>query len=109
MLQYGKKRKLLRGKHSNTTCNRMEMQAVLSALLSLKFPCTLHIYTDSKIVVNGCLMLKGKKSKTKANMDMWEQIWEQLRKHEWEIEWIPGHAGIVGNEIADRLACYYAE
>lgn len=109
VLKYGEHTKLLRGKCSNTTNNRMEMTALLNSLVALKFPCRVHIYTDSMIVISGLKHLREpKRYKPKANMDIWEQIWPLVEEHEWEVEWIPGHAGVMENEIADRLACYYS-
>lgn len=84
------------------------MQAVLSGLEALQRKCSVTVYTDSMIVYNGCMALVRENSKTKANLDLWQQIWNILPQHEWEVEWIPGHSGILNNELADQLACYHA-
>lgn len=45
------------GGDANTTNNRMELMAVISAVERLKEPCDIKIYTDSQYVANA--FLKG--------------------------------------------------
>ena len=114
ILRYGSIEKELSGGEPETTNNRMELTAVLVGLKALKKPCRLTIYSDSQYFCNG--ITKGwaeswrqngwrKKDKKPAlNPDLWEELLEELAKHEVTIEWVKGHAGHPENERCDRLA-----
>lgn len=97
-----------------TTNNRMELLAVINAIKTLKEPCNVKIYTDSKYVVDS--VEKGwvfnwqknnwiKPNKQKAlNKDLWEELLELLKRHNASFEWVKGHANIEENERCDKLA-----
>ena len=53
ILKFGDVEKELKGGEAHTTNNRMELMAAISALLALKKPCTVDLYTDSQYVRNG--------------------------------------------------------
>ena len=38
------------------------------------------------------------------NVDLWQQLDQQVRRHSVEWRWVRGHAGDPGNERADVLA-----
>lgn len=107
------------GGDANTTNNRMELTAVISAVERLKEPCDIRIYTDSQYVANA--FLKGwiwnwkkngwKKSDKKPvlNPELWERLLKVLSKHEYEFIWVKGHAGHPENERCDRLAVAQSE
>ena len=92
----------------------MELTAVIEALKLLKEPCEVTIYTDSQYVANG--ITKGwaeswkrngwrKADKKPAlNPDLWDELLTQLKKHDYTIVWLKGHAGHPENERCDRLA-----
>ncbi|MBR4927589.1 MAG: ribonuclease HI [Alphaproteobacteria bacterium] len=114
ILIYKEIRREVSGGEANTTNNRMEMMAVLNGLNSLKEACHVHIYTDSKYVLEGATKwLKGWKEKgwRKAdkkpvlNQDLWMALDEALSRHVIEWTWVKGHAGDVLNEQVDALAC----
>ena len=52
ILKYNENVKELSGGASNTTNNRMEMTAVISALEALKEPCNVDLYSDSKYIID---------------------------------------------------------
>ena len=52
VLQYGDKTKELSGGEAQTTNNRMELLAAISALELLKEPCEVALYTDSQYLCN---------------------------------------------------------
>lgn len=113
LLQYGAHHKEIYGGQPNTTNNRMEIQAVIEALMLLKESCCVHIYTDSQYVKKGMTEWidnwKARQWRTAAkkpvkNADLWQQLDQLSQKHELQWHWVKGHAGNVNNERADQLA-----
>lgn len=92
------------GAVSDTTNNRMEMQAWiegLNALYDALGACDVLVYCDSQIVGRG---FTGE-YKRKQNLDLWEELDVAAEKHE-DIEWIwvKGHSDSLYNDLADKLA-----
>ena len=52
ILEFNGIEKELCGGEVNTTNNRMELTAVIEALIALKEPCTVELYCDSKYVID---------------------------------------------------------
>ncbi|MDX1451087.1 MAG: ribonuclease HI [Oleiphilaceae bacterium] len=113
LLQYGEHSKELFGGEANTTNNRMELQAAISALEALTRPSQVIIHTDSQYLRQGILdwihNWKRKGWKTSANKpvknaDLWQQLDALVAKHQVEWRWVKGHSGHPGNEKADALA-----
>ncbi len=114
ILVYNGREKEMSGGEAETTNNRMELTAALSALEALKEPCEVVLTSDSKYLVDaiekGWLDSWRKKGWKKAdgkptlNRDLWERICTQLEKHKVTLVWIKGHAGYEYNERCDRLA-----
>jgi len=113
VLSAGEREKEISGAQSLTTNNRMELQAVISALQALKRPAEVRLYTDSQYVRRGVLewleqwKARGWKTADKKqvkNQDLWEVLDGEVSKHRIEWHWVPGHSGIAGNERCDALA-----
>jgi ribonuclease HI len=113
VLSSGAHEKELSGAEALTTNNRMELTAVIRALEALKRPVRARLYTDSEYVRRGIReWLPGWKArgwrtadrKPVKNQDLWLRLDELSAGHEIEWHWVPGHAGVPGNERADRLA-----
>jgi len=113
LLRYGDKEKELFGGAPDTTNNRMELQAAIEALKSLKRPCTVVLTTDSQYVRQGITSwLAGWKRngwKTAAkqpvkNVDLWQALDDQVARHQVEWRWVKGHSGHPENDRADQLA-----
>lgn len=113
VLSSGRREKEVSGAQPHTTNNRMELQAVISALQALKRPAQVRLYTDSQYVRRGILewlpQWKGRGWKTAdgkpvKNQDLWRQLETAVAEHRIEWHWVPGHAGIAGNERCDALA-----
>ena len=95
----------------DTTNNRMELIATIEALKNTQGG--LQIWTDSSYVKNGITTWihgwKKKGWKTAAgkpvkNQDLWMEL-DQLRQgREVDWQWVKGHSGHPGNEMADELA-----
>jgi len=113
VLRSGKHEKELRGGEPLTTNNRMELTAAIRALAALKRPSSVALYTDSQYVRKGILeWLRQWKArdwrtadkKPVKNVDLWQALEREIERHEIEWHWVKGHAGVPGNEHADRLA-----
>lgn len=119
ILVYEKREKELFGGEKETTNNRMELSAVISALSALKEPCEVTLTTDSQYVVNaiekGWLdswQQKGWKKSDKSpvlNVDLWKELVSLLQKHKVGFVWVRGHNGHPYNERCDKLATDYAD
>lgn len=113
----------LGGRETDTTNNRMELTAVISALRAIKNKhgeITLH--TDSRYVISGVTRwlskweksgwVTGNKTPVK-NRELWEELSSLICMHETygKISWkhVGGHVGISGNERADKIASSFAE
>ncbi|MFV0364908.1 MAG: ribonuclease HI [Mangrovibacterium sp.] len=109
VLQAGGKRKELAEGFKLTTNNRMELLAVIVALETLKYPCQVTLYSDSKYVVDAIekkwvFGWQKKGFKDKKNPDLWKRFLQIYPKHELKLVWVKGHANIPGNERCDQLA-----
>jgi ribonuclease HI len=113
VLRSGRHEKELSGGEPLTTNNRMELTAAIRALAALKKPCSVALYTDSQYVRKGILewlpQWKARDWRTAykkpvKNLDMWQQLEREIERHRIEWHWVKGHAGVPGNERADRLA-----
>jgi len=114
LLRYGRHEKELQGGAAPaTTNNRMELQAVIEGLLSLKERCHVTIHTDSQYVMHGVTKyLSGWKAKgwktadrkEIKNLDLWQKLDEILPRHQTDWVWVRGHNGHGDNERADALA-----
>jgi ribonuclease HI len=113
LLQMGEHEKELSGAEALTTNNRMELTAVIRALEALKRPVRVRLYTDSQYVRRGITeWLRAWKArgwrtadrKPVKNQDLWQLLEEASAPHQIEWHWVPGHAGVPGNERVDRLA-----
>lgn len=114
ILVYGGAEKELCGGDADTTNNRMELTAVISALEALKEPCRVTLTTDSKYVSDG--ITKGWAASWKArgwkkadkspalNPDLWDRLLALCGEHEVKFVWVKGHAGHPYNERCDALA-----
>ncbi|MCB2137058.1 MAG: ribonuclease HI, partial [Rhodobacteraceae bacterium] len=92
----------LSGGEADTTNNRMELLAAISALETLRRASALTIVTDSAYVKNGVSQwIHGWKrngwrtadKKPVKNVDLWQRLDEAQARHEVTWEWIKGHAG----------------
>ncbi len=109
VLQAGKNIKELAEGFKLTTNNRMELLAVIVALETLKFPCQVTLYSDSKYVVDAIekkwvFGWQKKGFKDKKNPDLWQRFLQIYPKHDVKFVWVKGHANIPGNERCDQLA-----
>lgn len=114
ILKYGEHEKELSEGFPETTNNRMELLGVISALKSLKSPCIVTVYSDSKYVVDAINKGWAKKWQSKnwmrtntekaKNPDLWQELMDLLAVHEVTFKWVKGHADNPYNNRCDALA-----
>ena len=101
------------GGKNDTTNNQMELLAAIESLATLKEPCSVELFTDSKYVMDGITQwIKNWKKnnwKTAAkkevkNKELWQKLDYLISKHQVQWHWVKGHSGDAGNEAADLLA-----
>jgi len=113
VLRFGGHERELRGWEENTTNNRMELLAAISALEAMTEPCKVVLTTDSTYVKDGITRwirnwkANGWKTAAKKpvkNKDLWERLDAECLRHQVDWRWVKGHAGHPENERADGLA-----
>lgn len=113
VLRFGGHERELRGSEDNTTNNRMELLAAISALEALTESCLVVLTTDSTYVKDGITRwirnwkANGWKTAAKKpvkNKDLWQKLDAECLRHQVEWRWVKGHAGHPENERADGLA-----
>lgn len=113
LLRYNGNEKTMYGAEKDTTNNRMELMAAISALESLTRSCTVDLTTDSQYVRKGITewmdnwKKRGWKTANKKpvkNVDLWKRLDEIAKEHEVSWHWVRGHTGHPENERADELA-----
>ncbi len=107
------KERELSGGEPETTNNRMELMAAITALETLRQPSEITIVTDSAYVKNGVTSwIHGWKRngwrtadrKPVKNAELWQRLDAAQARHQVRWEWVKGHAGHPENERADALA-----
>ena len=87
--------------YKNTTNQRMEQLAIVSALKSIKKADSIKVYSDSAYVVN----TYNKGWNRKCNLDIWEQLDKQLKRlGNVEFIHVKGHNNVKYNERCDWFA-----
>jgi ribonuclease HI len=113
VLKYSGRRKELSGGYRLTTNNRMELTAAIRALETLKVPCQVLLYSDSRYLVNAITkgwvlrwQAKGwrRSDKPVPNTDLWQLLLVLCQVHSVTFTWVAGHSGHPENERCDLLA-----
>ncbi|WP_043767062.1 ribonuclease HI [Algiphilus aromaticivorans] len=113
LLRHGGRVRELSGGEADTTNNRMELMAAISALEALREPCSVTLHTDSTYVRNGITQWmanwrrrgwKTSDGKPVKNRELWQRLDAAAQQHQIDWRWVRGHAGDPGNERADALA-----
>ena len=102
-----------------TTNNRMELMAAIAGLEALNRPCEVHLYSDSKYLVDAfnqhwidSWLKKGwKRGKNEPvkNVDLWQRLLRAKEPHQVTFHWVKGHDGHQVNERCDALATAAAD
>ena len=84
----------------NATNQQAEIVAAAIGLETLREPCRVRLFTDSRYVVE----TMGGRYRRKTNHEWWQRLDKAAQRHEVKWEWTPGHAGHLVQEAADRAA-----
>ncbi len=119
ILVYEGHEKEISGGERETTNNRMELMAAITALEMLKEPCEVTLTSDSKYMIDSITKgwavswkAKGWKKADKSpalNPDLWERLLALLERHKVSFVWVRGHNGHPYNERCDKLATEFAD
>ena len=114
ILRSGSHCRELNGGFFRTTNNRMELFAAIVGLESLKRPCRVELFSDSKYLVHAltrgwlrrwkALGWRRGKGQRLRNEDLWKRLDIARQPHEVSWQWVKGHAGHAENERCDLLA-----
>ena len=115
VLRYKDAIKEIYGGERNTTNQRMELTACIKALEQIKKKdISIEIYSDSAYLVN-CMQRewykkwektgwKNAHKKSVENKDLWQRLFNALKKYNVRFYKVEGHRGVELNEQADQLA-----
>ena len=113
VLRWGDHERELFGGEPQTTNNRMELMAAITALESLTRASEVVVTTDSTYVLKGITewvpgwKVRGWRTSSKQpvkNVDLWQRLDEAVARHDVRWEWVKGHNGHPENGRADELA-----
>lgn len=82
------------------TNQQAEVAAAALGLESLREPCSVHLFTDSRYVVE----TMGGRFRRKANHEWWARLDAAAAGHKVKWEWIRGHDGDLVQEAVDKAA-----
>ena len=82
------------------TNQQAEVAAAALGLESLLEPCRVHLFTDSRYVVE---TMSGR-FRRKANLEWWQRLDKAAARHEVKWQWTRGHDGNLVQEAADKAA-----
>ena len=82
------------------TNQQAEVAAAALGLESLRESCRVHLFTDSRYVVE----TMGGRFRRKANHEWWARLDKAAARHEVKWEWTRGHDGNLVQEAADKAA-----
>ena len=82
------------------TNQQAEIVAAAIGLEQLREPCRVHLWSDSRYVVE---TMRGN-FKRKSNHEWWERLDRATDAHRIEWSWIKGHAGHAAQEAVDDAA-----
>ncbi|HBK54691.1 MAG TPA: ribonuclease HI, partial [Xanthomonadales bacterium] len=113
LLRFGRHERLIAGAEPDTTNNRMELMAAISALEALSQPCQVALYTDSEYVRRGITEWlpnwRARNWRTASggavkNRELWQRLEQAACAHRVHWHWVKAHAGDPDNERVDAAA-----
>ncbi len=113
LIEFGGESFTISGADRDTTNNRMELLAAIRGLEYVEDPHHIHLYTDSKYLIDGITQyinkwrVNGWKTAAKKpvkNEDLWQSLDQLISFHQIEWHWVPGHSGHPQNEHVDAIS-----
>ena len=114
VLIYKENSRELSGAESDTTNNRMELTAAKCALMALKEPCKVELYSDSAYLCRAfnehwidSWQRNGWNTSAKKpveNIDLWKALIELAERHDVTFIKVKGHSDNELNNRCDKLA-----
>lgn len=114
ILMYKDTKKEISGGLKNTTNNVMELTAVIEGLKLLKFPCNVHLYSDSAYVVNAFNAKwidnwkkngwKNSQKEDVKNKELWQELDTLVKRYKVKFNKVKGHSTNEYNNRCDELA-----
>ena len=96
----GDSQSVISGGVKSTTNNRMEVTAAIEGLRQLDYDADVLVRSDSLYLVNSM----SKRWRRNANEDLWEKLDAEVWSRRVWWQWVRGHAGVPGNELANKAA-----
>lgn len=84
----------------SATNQQAEVAAAALGLESLREPCSVHLFTDSRYVVE---TMSGR-FRRKTNHEWWARLDQAAARHNIKWEWTRGHSGHLVQEACDKAA-----
>jgi ribonuclease HI len=84
----------------HATNQQAEVVAAALGLEALSEPCSVHLFTDSRYVVE----TMGGRFRRKTNHEWWARLDKAAKRHVVKWEWIRGHDGNLVQEAVDKAA-----
>lgn len=84
----------------HATNQQAEVAAAALGLESLTEPCNVHLFTDSRYVVE---TMSGR-FRRKTNHEWWARLDQAAQRHRVKWEWVRGHDGDLVQEAVDKAA-----
>jgi ribonuclease HI len=84
----------------NATNQQAEVVAAALGLEALREPCRVHLFTDSRYVVE----TMGGRFRRKTNHEWWARLDKAATRHDVKWEWVRGHDGNLVQEAVDKAA-----
>ncbi len=107
----------LGGSENPSTNNRVELLAAINGVEKTNSHKEVEVYTDSSYVVNGMTKwifgwqknnwITTQKGPV-SNQDLWKKLIEVCDDKKIKWNYVPGHAGVPGNERCDAIAVAFA-
>lgn len=109
----GEERDEIFGGKTVTTNNEMELTASIKGLEYFSNSSKIELFTDSKYVMDGITSWihnwkkngwKTASKKPVKNSSLWAELDKLNSFHDVNWNWVKGHSGDEGNDMADKLA-----